>query len=710
MLEKKLLNFRPFLFTAISLALGIGAGYFFYFNDVLWGIILVVIFLALIALAVLFTGGEIKSKLIFSIAFIMLFSFGAGSFNFQLSEYDNANLEGHTYTVTGKITSVVNSDYGQQLILEDVNIKGNRMGKLRYNISLLIYGDSNYDIGEIISFDGTLQDMNSMYEDRISATNIERGIKYTAVLDSEKVSKVGVDASIFEKIHIIFRNSIKSGMDEREATVAYGLLLGNTDEMNADVIGSYRSAGVAHIFAVSGLHIGFLATALSYLFKKCKNRLIKAILITLTLFFYSGVCGFSASSLRASVMSAVLLFSAIRGNRYDGLSSVGVACTLILTCSPINLFCVGFQLSFGVVIGIILLSSPIAKLFKLLPKKLASSLGTVISAQIVGIPICLYAFQEFSTIAILANLIFIPIVGFVFIFLFVGTIVGGLLSISKITLFLPNYIFVAINAVITAIDYEIFIVGGFTFGILAIFYYLALVLSSGIINLNKIVKIVATLVCIVTCVIGTVVINVKEASTPKAYVVGDEKACATVIKNDGENIMIINDVERVFSLNRFKRLSYRESITNLDALIFTQTKVDLQLVVTRLNQVFELDKVFYYGMTDLELEESLRKSFNVNVRAFVAGEKLALKTDCSYALNGYAVECSINGNNLVAISKFGNYNAGYKGLDGEYDYMIATDYVDFIYKEYSPQEFISYKDSLQFRDAYSSGMVKISLK
>ncbi len=717
MLDKKFINFRPFLFCAVCLALGIGSGYAFYISKVLLGVTLELICLLFVCFVILFSGENIKKKLIFGVIFILISTFGALALCYQLNDYDNANLEGHYYHVNGKVASVSETDYGQILTLERVNIAGNRTGKLRYGVMLLVYNGegennkANFDIGDILEFDGVLQDMGVIYEDKISASYIENKIKYVVNVSLESVTKTATEVAIFERIHLFLRDTIKSGMGEKEGAVAYGLLLGNTDDIDESVINSYRSAGVAHIFAVSGLHIGFLATALNFIFNKLRvNRLLKAIVITLILFFYSGVCGFSASSIRASVMCAVMLFSSINGNRYDGLSSVGIACVLLLICSPINMFCVGFQLSFVVVLGIILLSPPLTKLLSFLPQKLANSLATVVSAQVVGLPICLYAFGKFSTVAIVANLVFIPIVSVIFIFLFVATLVGGIFAIQRVTLFIPNYIFGAINGVITAIDYDIFLVGGFTFGTFVIFYYLALVIPSGIINLKSLTKFILSALCVIVCAVGTIVVNVNEHNAIKAFVVGDERACVTIIKNQEENILIVSDADKYFSLSKLKRLSQRQNLTDLDAVIFTEGNEDIPLVLTRINEVFSFENVYYYGLTDKLLEQTLKISFDASVRSFMTGEYLPIETNIRYMLNGYVVECKINGKDVAIFSELGSNYAGYKGLDESYELIIATDYEQFINEEYKPKELISYKNGLTFKNALYNGTLTLRLK
>ncbi len=473
MLKKKLFNFRPFLFCAVSITLGIVCAYLFYLNKTFLGVMTIGIFFAITASLVLFTGNEKRKKLIFSIFFCLLFAFGSLTFTIQLNSFATANLDSHTYEVTGKVVRTSKTEYGERLTLVNINITGDRTGKLKYNAYVYVNGEIKVDIGDVISFRDKLNDNNPIYENELLSSRVEQGVKYTASINAEQIKISDKSFTVFDRIHLFIRDALKTGLGEQEFSVAYAMLLGATEEMDYDLVSGYRATGVAHIFAVSGLHIGFLATALNFLFDKFKSkRLLKAIVVTVCVFFYSGVCGFTASSLRASVMTSVLLFSSIKGNRYDSLSSVGVACTLILLCSPVNLFCVGFQLSFAVVLGIILLSPPLCKILKFLPHKLASALSVVVSAQIFGIPICISAFGKFSTIAIIANILLIPIVSFLFVALILCALLGGFLGIEKITLFLPGYALKFINLLITAFDYEKLMVGGFIFGIFIIFYYL----------------------------------------------------------------------------------------------------------------------------------------------------------------------------------------------------------------------------------------------
>ena len=710
---RKLINYRPLVFFAVSICLGIYSSYLFKYVNVWLGILCVLAFLLFGIFSIFYTGDERKIKLKFAVAFALLFIIGGLVFGVKTASYDNADLGNHYYSICGKVSEKQETQYGLKLTLSDVEVDGHIRGVLKYKVAVYVYGESLVDVGDIINFSSYLSDKGSFYEGRFSAYDVERGIKYMAEINSLDMTITGKSLTLFERINLFFRDTLASSMDKEEFAVGYALLTGGTEYMDYDVISAYRAAGVAHVFAVSGLHIGFLAVVLGFIFDKLKmNKIVKAFVITIILLLYSGVCGFSASSLRATIMSAVVLFAAIKGERNDGLSSTGLAATLILIFSPVQLFCVGFQLSFIVVIGILMLSGPIAKLFKFLPTKFANSLGVVLSAQLVGIPICINAFGQFSLIAILANLLFIPVVGVLFVSLIIAAIMGGLFCIPTITLFLPSYAFKFLNMLITALDFNIFIVGGFTMGIFVLFYYLAIIAPSGIVNLRRVYKTVVSLVCASVCVVGTMTMGIYESKLSKAYVIGTETVSATVLTSGGEATLIVSSSDNTFSLSRLNRFSNREGVTHFDKVVITKgCKTEILYFITKLRTVFTIGKICYFGETDTQLETAVEKSFGYEIDGYDESKSIAFSdTYLKYELGGYAVEGKLGGRKFAILSEFGNDNADFLGLDGDFDFLVAYDYTEGINSVYSPKKFVVYRNSHSYLNAESSGTFTFKFK
>lgn len=706
---KKLLNFRLMTFIALSLALGIIVSYFYMQSKLVWSIFFLSVFIIsnTLFLTIFSTKNLRIRNLIFSIIFLMFFLFGNLGFSTSIDRFNRANLGGRNYDVSAKVVEVDFDDNVTKLLLDNAYIDGNRVGKLHYKISLTVYGENDIEIGNIISFNANLYDNDYIYEDRFNANDLERGIKYNASISADKISIVSNQPNIFERIDVFIKNSLKLGLDEKEFSVGYALLTGNSSFMDYDLISSYRNAGVAHIFAVSGLHIGFLATVLLFLFKKLKlNPYVKSGIITTVLFLYSGICGFSASSLRATIMTSVSLFAFTKGERYDGLTAISLSVIIILLFSPMQLLCVGFQLSFAVVIGIITLSKPISKLFNFLPKKLASSIGAVLSAQIFSIPICLYAFGSTSLISVIINLIFIPIVSFIFTLTLVGTVLGGIFSISNITLFPSNYIFKLVNLCIQAFDYKIFMIGGIVFGGGAICYYLSALVLGGFFNLKNLAKFITASIMILLCVGSIILVNERDYNSVKMYVTTSDTLSATFISYKDDDVLVISEVNYIYSVSKLSRIVKKSNKNHLDYLIIMSGyNADIQVVLTKLTSIYSIDKVLYFGEKQETMENICKVSFpKIKLQNFDDNVNLPTKYfNLKFDAKGKVLTGKILNKNLVIFSKLSEENINTLTFSEKIDIMVCLDRFDTIFSRYEPKLAISYKYSNIYKNAVKNG-------
>ncbi|MDE6613449.1 MAG: ComEC/Rec2 family competence protein, partial [Clostridia bacterium] len=212
-------------------------------------------------------------------------------------------------------------------------------------------------------------------------------------------------------------------LDYSTASIAYAMLTGNTQSVDEGSLDSFRYGGIAHVFAVSGLHIGIVFFILSFITKKLRvNKFAAAALIVSCIFFYSGVCGFTLSSLRAAIMCTVSLAAKLTHKKYDALNALALSAVIILFATPLSLFFVGFQLSVCAVAGIYLLSKRIERPLKKLPKKLSSAVGVSFGAQAGTMPVMLANFGYLSGAGLLLNLIIIPLLSVIFQILFLSVL------------------------------------------------------------------------------------------------------------------------------------------------------------------------------------------------------------------------------------------------------------------------------------------------
>ncbi len=217
-----------------------------------------------------------------------------------------------------------------------------------------------------------------------------------------------------------------------------GLMFGERAYLSRDVEESFRDAGVMHVLAVSGLHLGILLGLFWWIFRKLglSITMTYGLLIPLVL-LYLTLVGFKISLVRAALMFAFVAFGwviAERGfilkNWIDPLQGLSAAAFVILAMSPQALFDVSFQLSFAATAGIVIvlqLAHPRLQEWSAkehwqitasLPRRAAFWLGErllylfVISAaaQLAVAPLLAFHFQRVYGGTLLANLIIVPIV------------------------------------------------------------------------------------------------------------------------------------------------------------------------------------------------------------------------------------------------------------------------------------------------------------
>lgn len=208
----------------------------------------------------------------------------------------------------------------------------------------------------------------------------------------------------------------RHGMNSTELGVASALILGKRSLVDKAVKDNFADAGVVHILAVSGLHVGIiyiiLIWLLSLVLKKEKWKWLKLGLIILMLWVYAGITGMSPSVMRAATMFSFVAVGREMGKRGSIFNMLGISAILLLVINPFLLFEVGFQLSYAAVIGIAVFFPPIHKLWyirRVWLDKIWSLLVVSFSAQLATFPLAVYYFDQFPNYFLLSNLLVIPL-------------------------------------------------------------------------------------------------------------------------------------------------------------------------------------------------------------------------------------------------------------------------------------------------------------
>ncbi len=287
----------------------------------------------------------------------------------------------------------------------------------------------------------------------------------------------------------IMRNRLLLTLQEHGGdnfALTYALLTGDTVYVSHDVIYKYQMIGVAHLFAVSGLHIGLMYCLLFTLIKLFKVSVkYRLVIICFILFCYVGFCGFSSSSMRAFIIVTVREFAFLTGRKPDGSSNLAISAFIVLIINPTDLFSVSFLLSFSVYLGLILLATPFHRwLSKYLPKTLSKVISSSVIAQLISTPILVDVFGYSSAFSFLFNMALIPFISFLYPFIFLSSVCLAIFSVEFFA-FIPKITFAIIEFFLTKARVELFLIEGVTFSYSSIFYYLFLYTFAGKFNFSR---------------------------------------------------------------------------------------------------------------------------------------------------------------------------------------------------------------------------------
>ena len=203
----------------------------------------------------------------------------------------------------------------------------------------------------------------------------------------------------------------------RESGIIKALLLGIKDHLDNDIKASYSSAGILHILAVSGLHVGIIYLLIHLLLGKLKifgkkGRYLFAFLSIFFISFYAILTGLSPSVLRAATMFSFIIISEASARKGNIYNTLGFSAFVLLLFDPYLIYAAGFQLSYAAVFGIVYFQPKIYQLFSfsnLILDKAWAIICVSIAAQIATFPLSIYYFHQFPIYFLIANLIVIPI-------------------------------------------------------------------------------------------------------------------------------------------------------------------------------------------------------------------------------------------------------------------------------------------------------------
>lgn len=591
----RIVNIRFLFCVFVGLMCGILVGKLFLFDvSLVFVLVLVLGLLLIVMLAAIFYSKHLESENNNSLArknipFVIKCS-GIGMFvacvvgvlcvilpvlNIQrIPKFEN------NVVVTGQIVDAVETHdtYVKFYIGNVVILNGEELVESHFDIEVFSNSYASVSVGDYITISAKLNNVNCGND--FGFNKLVNGIGYTTYVNSSDIILTSGKSSLKSVIQSSVFDVLSSKMSEDNANICFAILFGEKSGVSQDITDAFSYAGISHILAVSGLHVGVLVMIVWFFIDKLKiNKYIKLVLFVMLIIFYMYLCSFSPSVSRAGIMAIVLVFCKLFHLEYDSIGSLSLAGILILLISPLSLFSISFQLSFMCIFAIITLVPTITRWFlKLkLPRFLAQSLAVSLTLSVAIMPICAYAFAKVSLLGVLANILVIPIFTVTYILLFCIVILSLVFPFLSGSLILPEmflHIIKVIAGGVAAIPFGVFKV--FSWGYIVLLMVIVFALILHFFMSKHYLKYVAMSVLWLIIIVSSVLNSLPKNYDNNTILIGAQyNTNICVIRVNDKNIMLGSNIKtenliyfmKEFRLNSIDSIvAYDLQLNNLDNL------------------------------------------------------------------------------------------------------------------------------------------------
>lgn len=356
--------------------------------------------------------------------------------------YESEKATINKYTKIVGIGVVISKEYEENTVwytVENWEIEKNSSN--RNTIKVISNNKKDkIELGDEIRFSGKPLSDEIRNEGETDFTNYNKAHNILSVIFGE-VEKTSTSKSTKLLVKDYLYNVRKSHasrvdylLNKEESEIIKTLLLG-INIIDKEQIQQFRSTGLIHLLAISGLHISIIGMILFTILKRLIGYRVGAVLTFIVISVYCLYTGLHVSTLRATIMLGIYLGGYIFIRRYDGSSALSLAIILFLLYNPFYLQDIGFLLSFTAIAGIFYIEPRLKESILFGDNIVISSIRIMLSVQLALIPILLYYFYKLPTYGLIANLAVLPIMPLI--------VILAILMIITSYIYLPIALFFA---------------------------------------------------------------------------------------------------------------------------------------------------------------------------------------------------------------------------------------------------------------------------
>lgn len=370
-------------------------------------------------------------------AFVVIFFTLIMGFMLMSNEITTRNhiydLKEDTVIVQGKIYKIENTAFGTNIYLKCVEVENGEKSVSVKRIFVNTEKIPNVKIGNIIKVRGKLR----QFEKAANKGNFDSRKYYLSLGFYGKIEVgtieiinsdySGIRQGLYElRMEIIERleklcsdnKGIFSIINNKNGIIG-AIILGDKTDLDSDIKELYSVSGIAHILAISGLHISFIGMAIYRLLRRRFRFLFSAAVSIPVVLSFGIMSGFGISTIRAIIMFILKIIGEVLGRKYDAITAISLAGLVLLVQNPFVVCNSGFQMSFGAIIAIVLIL-PIVEEILNTDNKIIKVLSANFTISLVMNPILAWNYYELPTFSFLLNIVVVPLMSVVIVSSIVG--------------------------------------------------------------------------------------------------------------------------------------------------------------------------------------------------------------------------------------------------------------------------------------------------
>jgi len=363
-------------------------------------------------------------------AFVVIFFTLITGFMLMSNEITTRNhiydLKENTVIVQGKIYKIENTAFGTNIYLKGVEVENGEKSVSVKRIFVNTEKIPNVKIGNIIKVRGKLR----QFEEAANKGNFDSRKYYLSLgfygkIEAGTIEVINSDYSgirqgLYElRMEIIERleklcsdnNGIFSIINNKNGIIG-AIILGDKTDIDSDIKELYSVSGIAHILAISGLHISFIGMAIYRLLRRRFRFLFSAAVSIPVVLSFGIMSGFGISTIRAIIMFILKIIGEVLGRKYDAITAISLAGLVLLVQNPFVVCNSGFQMSFGAIIAIVLIL-PIVEEILNTDNKIIKVISANFTISLVMNPILAWNYYELPTFSFLLNIVVVPLMSVV---------------------------------------------------------------------------------------------------------------------------------------------------------------------------------------------------------------------------------------------------------------------------------------------------------